>query len=452
VAVANLFTSQTPSGTNNADGAPGIITSTSFIPAVNGTVTGIRFRATSTVGGTYTGALHVVTAEDDPGPGAGTLLGSAVLSGSPTASAWNTIPLGSPVAVTAGTLYRVALHNDQGRYVNTTSFFIGADLVNGDLTAPADGSGAFAGALRNGSFEVTGTATQYPNNYFSGSSYFIDVEFTAGGAAISRTVDDPTGLADTVAAASALGRAVTDGAGLTDTQGRQHGRTVTDLTGTTDTTVRVSGHGRTHNDGAGLTDPITVVAGYSRTQTDGTGMTDAIGQQLFTLITRTVTDALGLADANEPQAFDVAEPIIDGIGLTDAVTPVLTPAGGSITRTVDDLLGLADAAARLSAFVRPVTDGAVTADAVSAQLAGAGTRQVDESAGLTDAVAAALTASRAVTDAAGLTDGVIASLNSSTAHVRTINDSVGLTSSHRVKRRTHRPNRGITPRYALVSD
>jgi Domain of unknown function (DUF4082) len=174
--VASLFTSQTPVGTNNSDGAPGITVATTVRFAQAGWVTAVRFYATTTVSGTYTGGLWQVTANDDPGPGAGTLLASKVLSGSPTAGAWNLIVLDTPVAVTTGVLYRVGVHSSDGRYVNTASFFT-ADVVNGDITADATGDDPVGlGTLRQGTFTIN-AALSYPLQTFNASAYFADVDF-----------------------------------------------------------------------------------------------------------------------------------------------------------------------------------------------------------------------------------------------------------------------------------
>ncbi len=174
----SLFTAQTPVTTDANDGAPGIITATTFEVSETGVVTHVRFFSSLTIGGTYTGALHQVTDDDDPGPGVGTLLGSGVAGVAPSSGAWNTIALSSPVAVSPGSLYRVALHNSDGRYVASANGFFGSgSLVNGSLTAPGDGSAIFGGALRNGTFEYTGSATAYPNGFFASAAYFVDVVF-----------------------------------------------------------------------------------------------------------------------------------------------------------------------------------------------------------------------------------------------------------------------------------
>ncbi|NMO52025.1 DUF4082 domain-containing protein [Actinoplanes sp. TBRC 11911] len=173
--MANLFTTQTPSGADNSDGAPGITTATTLRFAQNGYITAVRFYATSTVGGTYTGAVWQVTSPDSAS--AGTLLASEVRASSPAAAGWNLIPLDTPVPVTAGTLYRVGTHNSEGRYVSRSGFFNGAGLSNGDISALEDGEivGGI-GTIRQGTFEVN-AALAYPTDFFGSTCYFADVEF-----------------------------------------------------------------------------------------------------------------------------------------------------------------------------------------------------------------------------------------------------------------------------------
>lgn len=179
----SLFTVETPSGVNNSDGAPGIAFAVSFMVAVAGTITGVRFFSTTTVSGTYTAGVWQVTNDDNPGPGAGTLLGSDVLVGTPAAGAWVTIPLTTPVAVTPGTLYRAGVHSGAGRYVNSPAVF-GSPVVSGDLTAPANGSDpVLLGSLGQASFTIN-AALAYPGTSGNGTNYFADVVFAPDGAGI----------------------------------------------------------------------------------------------------------------------------------------------------------------------------------------------------------------------------------------------------------------------------
>lgn len=182
----SLFTTETPSGVNNTDGTPGIAFAVSFMVAVAGTITGVRFFSTTTVSGTYTAAVWQVTGEDVPGPGTGTLLGSDVLVGTPAAGAWVTIPLGTPVAVTPGTLYRAGVHSSAGRYVNSPSVF-GSPIVSGDLTAPANGTDpVLLGSLGQGTFTIN-AALAFPGTSGNTTNYFADIVFAPDGGGIDLT-------------------------------------------------------------------------------------------------------------------------------------------------------------------------------------------------------------------------------------------------------------------------
>lgn len=192
--MANLFTSQTPSSTDNSDGAPGITFATTVVFAVDGTVTGVRFFATTTVSGTYTGAIWAVNSSD---PGTGTALATKTMGGAPTAGAWNVITFDSPVSVTAGIAYRVGVFSGAGRYVATLSFF-GSPLTNGDITAPQHNGTAGGFTVSQGTFRID-AAIGYPNSPGGGgTNYFADVEFSLDATPIA--VGDAGSAASSLAA------------------------------------------------------------------------------------------------------------------------------------------------------------------------------------------------------------------------------------------------------------
>jgi hypothetical protein len=113
--------------------------------------------------------------------------------------------------------------------------------------------------------------------------------------------------------------------------------------------------------------------------------------------------------------------VADTLGLTDAVTPVLTGGGGALTETVGDPVGLVDQVSSALAAARTVADSVGLVDQVSSALAAV--RTVADTVGLTDAAMAALTLARTAGDTAGFTDQV----TPATDAARTIADSVGLT-------------------------
>jgi hypothetical protein len=180
--VANLFTSQTPDITNASDGTPGITTATTEVFAVDGTVPGIWFYATTTVGGTYVGTLWTVDSSD---PGVGTVVDTKTLAGSPVPGAWNLISFDTPAAVTGMTVaYRAAVFSSDGRYVATLNFFPGGGggLTNGDAFAPPNNDNPVGAiTINQGTFRIN-ASDGYPNSNGSGTCYFVAADFVPGSA------------------------------------------------------------------------------------------------------------------------------------------------------------------------------------------------------------------------------------------------------------------------------
>jgi hypothetical protein len=183
----SLYTSQTPIVTNASDGTPGITTATTLNFLVDGFITHVRFYATSTVGGTYTAAVYEVTAADPPGIPPSPLA-TKIMAGSPTGGTWNTIALDTPVAVQVGKYYRVAIHNNQGRYVASNNFFLTV-VTNGNVVGESTAANPF-GAFSQGAFVINAALT-YPSSEGSATSYFVDVlfELPGGTTPVSQSVD-----------------------------------------------------------------------------------------------------------------------------------------------------------------------------------------------------------------------------------------------------------------------
>ncbi len=149
----------TPSRTANEGQAVSL--GMTFTPAVNGSVTAVRFYKTAGDTGTHTGTLF--TAD-------GAVLATGTFAAE-TASGWQTLTLATPVAVTAGTNYVVAYSTPQGRFGYTTGAFSSA-RVSGPLTAPANTATVFNGRYRYAAGSV------FPVSSGNGSNYFVDVVFT----------------------------------------------------------------------------------------------------------------------------------------------------------------------------------------------------------------------------------------------------------------------------------
>jgi Domain of unknown function (DUF4082) len=208
-----LFTSQVPSSNNNSDGTPGITPATTVVFAVSGTVPGVRFYATTTVSGVYTGGLWTVDSSD---PGGGTLLQQKTLGVTPTGGAWNDIIFDTPIAVTAGVPYRVGVFSGAGRYVATLGFFSVAGLTNGNVSAPQHGTAVAGKTVSQGTFRID-ASFGYPNTSGNGTSYFIDVLFNADGGEVdlAATLNATAGLTVGLTREAPLAASLSATAGLT---------------------------------------------------------------------------------------------------------------------------------------------------------------------------------------------------------------------------------------------
>jgi hypothetical protein len=200
VADESLFLAWTPTATNENDGAPGIATALKFSADKPGVIKGIRFYRTTTDGGTYSVRLWQVTAgEEDPGPGAGTLVPDAEKTFVGVATTgWNTVLFDTPIPILANTLYVAERHNTQGRYVAETAGLI-TSIVVGSLKAwGANESGEWPafGTIRNGTYRAA-AAGNYPNQFAGTPNYGVDVVYEATADAAEGTAD--LGLALAVA-------------------------------------------------------------------------------------------------------------------------------------------------------------------------------------------------------------------------------------------------------------
>lgn len=164
-----------------SDGVPNIATGVSFTVSQSGTVSAIRFFATtnaSTGGGNYQVNLHEVTADDNTP--AGTLLGSstAVAASNVVNGAWNEFPLITPVTVQPGHVYRASLYSGtSGRYVATLNYFVGVDHTSagGHITAHHSGDNPVGfGSVNNGVFTIGGGSPTDMPFHTTGANYWID--------------------------------------------------------------------------------------------------------------------------------------------------------------------------------------------------------------------------------------------------------------------------------------
>ncbi|MFB3818249.1 MAG: DUF4082 domain-containing protein [Candidatus Methylomirabilales bacterium] len=139
-----------------------------FQSSVAGAISGIRFYKGTGNTGPHVG--HLWTA-------AGALLGSVTFSGE-TASGWQQASFPSPIPIQANTTYIASYHAPAGRYAVNGSYFAGAGVAAGPLSAPASGAAGGNGVYRYG------PAGGFPSQTFNASNYWVDVVFvtsTGGG-------------------------------------------------------------------------------------------------------------------------------------------------------------------------------------------------------------------------------------------------------------------------------
>jgi hypothetical protein len=149
----------TPATVNDFDGQE-LELGVKFRSSSAGAITGIRFYKASRDGST-----HVVSLWSQ----SGTLL-AAALSSTETASGWQEVALLAPVPITANMTYVASYHAKPGYYASSPGYFTQA-VVNGPLTALADGTDGGNGVYRYG-------ASGFPTGSWNASNYWVDVVFT----------------------------------------------------------------------------------------------------------------------------------------------------------------------------------------------------------------------------------------------------------------------------------
>jgi len=166
--MASLFSSQVPAARDAADGTDSYSMGTYFTPAVDGTVTAIRwwFPQSGQPGGAAVKANLFRTSDSAKLGGA-----DASFATPGTPDTWNQVSLSSPVAVVAGTQYCATIRTPL-RYVASTAGSSPASpwpLTNGDLSTPTNAGRFTSGASGN---------VDFPSSSFNSGCYFVDVVFT----------------------------------------------------------------------------------------------------------------------------------------------------------------------------------------------------------------------------------------------------------------------------------
>lgn len=132
------------------------------------------YRGTLTIGGPVKGRIFLVSSE--------TVVSGTQVDFTLSGTGWQTATLPVPVQLTAGTSYKVAIHSDDGYTATGGYWATGAGvggITNGPLTAP-DAGGAPLGIPppKQGSYGYTSNPDVYPDGYFNGGNYWVDVTVT----------------------------------------------------------------------------------------------------------------------------------------------------------------------------------------------------------------------------------------------------------------------------------
>lgn len=163
------------------------------------------YRGAVTVAGPVKGRIFAVAS--------GTVVSGTAVDFVLSGTGWQTATLPTPVQLTAGTSYKVAIHSDDNYSATGGYWATGAGvggITNGPLTAPdAGGAPLGIGSIQQGSYRVTSDPDAYPNSYFGGGNYWVDLTVTDTDPA---THPPGTGTAPLTVAATSTGRKVSTAA------------------------------------------------------------------------------------------------------------------------------------------------------------------------------------------------------------------------------------------------
>ena len=158
---ATLFLPSAVPGTATVNDGNPVELGMKFVPAANGVITGIRFYKGPQNTGTHSGRLWRAD---------GSQIASVAFSNE-TASGWQTALFTNPPSVTANTTYVVSYHSN-GFYSADQGYFTNA-VTTGQLTAPSSSSSGGNGVY------AYGATSNFPNQSYGASNYWVDVLFTA---------------------------------------------------------------------------------------------------------------------------------------------------------------------------------------------------------------------------------------------------------------------------------
>jgi hypothetical protein len=130
---------------------------------LNGFITGIRFYKGASNTGTHIGNLWTSS---------GQLLATATFTGE-SASGWQQLTFGAPVAVNANAVYVASYHTDTGNYAADNGYFANSGVDSFPVHLLQDGASGGDGVYAYGS-------TSFPSNTYQSSNYWVDVVFALG--------------------------------------------------------------------------------------------------------------------------------------------------------------------------------------------------------------------------------------------------------------------------------
>jgi hypothetical protein len=161
-----IFSPSSVPGTADANDSASVELGVKFRASVAGFVTAVRFYKGTLNTGTHIGNLWTST---------GTLLATATFTNE-SASGWQQVNFGTPVAISPNTTYVASYFDPKGEYSFDSNYFT-SGVTNGPLAALA--SGVDGG---NGVFNYS-SASSFPTQTFNAGNYWVDVVFTPNSSA-----------------------------------------------------------------------------------------------------------------------------------------------------------------------------------------------------------------------------------------------------------------------------
>jgi len=157
-----IWNPSTTPGTASSSDTSSVELGVKFTSDISGYIVGIRFYKGASNTGTHVGSLWSAT---------GTVLSSATFTGE-SASGWQEVDFGTPVAISANTVYVASYHAPAGGYAINQGYFANSGFDNPPLHALKDGTNGGNGVY------IYGTTSAFPVNSFQSSNYWVDVVFS----------------------------------------------------------------------------------------------------------------------------------------------------------------------------------------------------------------------------------------------------------------------------------